>query len=99
MNVLSHRDPDFAPQIRRLLAPSSLFDPGIEEQTRVIVEAVRAGGDEALVELTERFQGARLTADQFAVSQAEFMAASVQADGSLRAAIAETTRNVAAFAK
>ncbi len=99
MNVLSHRDPDFAAQIRRLLAPSSLFDPGIEEQTRVIVEAVRAHGDEALVELTERFQGVRLTADHFAVSQAEFMAASVQADELLRAAIAETTRNVAAFAK
>jgi histidinol dehydrogenase len=99
MNVLSHRDPDFAAQIRRLLAPSSLFDPAIEEPTRVIVEAVRARGDEALVELTERFQGARLTADQFAVSQAEFMAASVQADESLRAAIAVTTHNVAAFAK
>jgi histidinol dehydrogenase len=51
------------------------------------------------VELTERFNGARLTADQFAVSQAEFMAASLQADESLRAAIAETAGNVEAFAK
>ncbi len=99
MNVISHRDPDFAAQLRRMLAPSSLFDPVIEEQTRVIIEAVRTRGEEALVELTERFQGARLTPDQFAVSQAEFMAASLQADASLRAAITETTRNVEAFAK
>jgi histidinol dehydrogenase len=99
MNVISHREADFAAQLRRLLAPSSLFDPAIEEQTRDILEAVRTRGDEALVELTDRFQGARLTPDQFAVSQAEFMAASLQADASLRAAIAETSRNVEAFAK
>jgi len=99
MNVISHREADFAAQLRRLLAPSSLFDPAIEEQTRAIVESVRTRGDEALVELTERFQGARLTSDQFAVSQAEFMAASLQADASLRAAIAETACNVEAFAK
>jgi histidinol dehydrogenase len=99
MNVISHRDADFAAQLRRLLAPSSLFDATIEEQTRAIVEAVRNRGDEALVELTERFQGARLAPDQFAVSQAEFMVASLQADDALRAAIAETTRNVESFAK
>jgi histidinol dehydrogenase len=99
MNVISHREPDFAGQLRRMLAPSSLFDPAIEEQTRAIVEAVRTRGDEALVELTERFQGARLTPDQFVVSQAEFMTASLQADASLRSALAETTRNVEAFAK
>jgi histidinol dehydrogenase len=99
MNVISHRDADFAVQLRRMLAPSSLFDPAIEEQTRAIVEAVRTRGDEALAELTERFNGPRLAADRFAISQAELMAAAVQADESLRAAIAETTRNVAAFAK
>jgi histidinol dehydrogenase len=99
MNVISHREADFAAQLRRMLAPSSLFDPAIEEQTAAIIEAVRTRGDEALVELTERFNGPRLTPDQFAVSQAEFMAAALQADESLRAAIAETTRNVAAFAR
>jgi histidinol dehydrogenase len=99
MNVISHRDADFADQLRRMLAPSSLFDPAIEEQTRTLVEAVRTRGDEALIDLTERFNGARLTTDQFAVTQAEFMAASLQADESLRAAIAETAKNVEAFAK
>jgi histidinol dehydrogenase len=99
MNVISHRDSDYAQQIQRMLAPSSLFDPEIEAQTREIVESVRARGDAALIELTERFNGVRLRADQFALSQAELLAASVQADESLRAAIAVTTRNVEAFAK
>jgi histidinol dehydrogenase len=99
MNVISHRDADFAQQIQRLLAPSSLFDPAIEAQTRAIIESVQTRGDAALMELTERFNGARLRPDQFALTQAELMAASLQADESLRAAIAETTRNVEDFAK
>jgi histidinol dehydrogenase len=99
MNVISHRDADFAQQIRRLLTPSSLFDPEIEMQTKAIIQAVQTRGDAALIELTERFNGAKLEADQFALTQAELMAASVQADESLRAAIAETARNVEAFAQ
>jgi histidinol dehydrogenase len=99
MNVISHRDADFAQQIQRLLAPSSLFDPEIEAQTRAIVESVQTCGDAGLIELTERLNGARLRPDQFALTQAELVAASLQADESLRAAIAETTRNVEDFAK
>lgn len=99
MNMTSWRDTDFAAQLERLLAPSSLFDSGIEQQTRAIIEAVRLRGDEALTELTERFNGVRLEPDQFAVSQAELVAASLHADKSLRAAIAETTKNVEAFAR
>ena len=57
MNVISWRDADFAAQVERLLAPSSLFDSSIEEQTRAIIEAVQTRGDTALSELTERFNG------------------------------------------
>jgi histidinol dehydrogenase len=88
MNVISWRDADFAAQVERLLAPSSLFDPAIEQQTRGIIEAVQTRGDAALTELTERFNGARLEPERFAVSQAELVAASLQADQSLRAATA-----------
>jgi histidinol dehydrogenase len=99
MNVVSHSDPDFGDQIDRLLAPASLFDPVIEQQTQSIIEAVRSRGDDAIAELTEHFNGPKLAPDQFAVTQAECLAASVQADASLRAAIAETRKNVEAFAK
>ena len=82
-----------------LAAASSLFDPVIEQRTRAILDAVRARGDAAVLELTERFDGAKLTADQLAVTQAELMTASLKADDSLRAAVAEAGGNIAAFAR
>ena len=99
MNVIRHTDADFAQRLRELAAPSSLFDPVIEERTRAIVDAVKAGGDTALLEFIERFDGARLTAEQLRVTQAELLAASLKADEPLRAAVAAAEKNIAAFAK
>jgi histidinol dehydrogenase len=99
MNVIRHTDADFPARLRELAAPSSLFDPAIEQRTRAILDAVKARGDDAVLELTERFDGAKLNADQLAVTQAELMTASLKADDSLRAAVAEAEGNIAAFAK
>jgi histidinol dehydrogenase len=99
MNVILLTDKNYDDQLSQLTAPSSLFDPTIEQQTRAIVDAVHHRGDEALLELTEKFQGARLTADQLQVTQAELMAASLKADKELRDALADTSRNVTAFAR
>jgi histidinol dehydrogenase len=99
MNVLRYSDPDFAERLRLVTAPSSLFDPEIEERTRAILGAVQTRGDDAVLELTERFDGAKLRAYHLAVSPAELMSASLQADESLRAAVAEADNNIAAFAK
>lgn len=99
MKVICHTDADFSESLREITAPSSLFDTEIEERTRAILHAVERGGDEALLEFTERFDGAKLSPDQLAVTQAELVTASLKADESLRAAIAEADRNVAAFAK
>ena len=67
MNVTRHSDANFEAQLIRAAGGSSLFDPVIDERTRTIVESVRAKGDAALVELTERFDGAKLTAAGLAV--------------------------------
>ena len=99
MKITRHTDADYQERLRQLTAPSSLFDPAIEERARAIVEDVRARGDQALLELTERFDGARLRADQLAVTRAEFLAAALKADPPLRAAVAEAQRNIAAFAR
>src|SRR5437867_295964 len=99
MNVIRHTDPDFAEKLARVAARSSLFDPVIEQRARGILDDVQARGDQAVLELTERFDGAKLTADQLAVTQAELMSASLQADESLRAAVAEADKNIASFAK
>ena len=99
MRVIRYTDADFSRKLAEVTAPSSLFDPVIEQRTRAILDAVQARGDEAILELTERFDGAKLTADQLAVTQAELMAASLKADPSLRQAVTEAGANIANFAK
>jgi histidinol dehydrogenase len=99
MKVTLYSDTDFSDRMRELAAPSSLFDRAIEERTRAILKDVHERGDTALLELTERFDRAKLTAGQLAVTQAELMTASLKADESLRDAVAEAERNIATFAK
>jgi len=99
MNVIQHTDSRFAEQLAQLTAPSSLFDPAIEAAARSIVEAVQTRGDGALLELTAKFQGAALRAEQLAVTQAELLAASLKADPALRKALADGAKNTAGFAR
>jgi histidinol dehydrogenase len=99
MNVIRFTDSDFAERLRELAGHSSLFDVAIEERTRAILEAVRTRGDAALLEFTERFDGAALSADQLAVSKAEFLNASLQADSSLRDAVTAAGRNLELFSR
>lgn len=99
MKIVRYSDADFAERLREVTAPSSLFDAEIEQRTRAILEAVHSRGDEALLDLTERFDGAKLSADQLPVTQAELVTASLKADESLRKAVTEAERNIAAFAK
>ena len=99
MKVIRHTDPNFAAKLREAAAASSLFDPEIEQRTRAILDGVQARGDAALLEFTERFDGAKLAADRLAVSQAELFNASLAADESLRHAVAAAETNIANFAK
>ena len=99
MKIIRHTDANFARRLRELAASSSLFDPAIEQRTRAILDDVQTRSDAALLELTERFDGASLTAEQLPVTQAEFVTASLKADESLRAALADAGGNIAAFAK
>lgn len=99
MKVIRHTDADFSERLREVVAPSSLFDPEIERRTRAILEDVQRRGDVALLELTERFDGAKLRAEGLAVTQAEMMTASLKADEALRAAVSEADGNIARFAR
>ena len=89
MKIVRHTDKDFSAKLREAAADSSLFDAEIEARTKAILHEVFIRGDDAVLEFTEKFDGAKLSADQLAVTQAEFMAASFKADESLRAAVAE----------
>ncbi|MBI3413956.1 MAG: histidinol dehydrogenase [Verrucomicrobia bacterium] len=99
MKIIRHTDADFARRIVHAAAASSLFDPVIEQRTRDILDAIAQKGDDALIQLTEKFDGARLSAEQLAVTQAELFNASLTADESLRQAVAAAGKNIAAFAR
>jgi histidinol dehydrogenase len=99
MKIVRYTDKDFSTKLRDATADSSLFDAEIEQRTKAILHDVFVRGDDAVLDYTETFDGARLTADHLAVTQAELMAASLKADEPLRAAVAEAEKNIAAFAK
>ena len=99
MKIARHTDKDFSAKLREVAADSSLFDAEIEARTKAILHEVFVRGDDAVLEFTEKFDGAKLTAEQLAVTQAELFDASLKADESLRAAVAEAEKNIAGFAK
>src|SRR5438093_10188682 len=99
MNVLRFTDPAFSARVRQLTAESSLLDKSIEERTRAILEAVYIRGDAALLEFTERFDGATLNAEQLPVTKAELVYASLKADQPLRQAIAVSANNIEMFSR
>src|SRR5213595_130350 len=99
MNVVRFSEPGFPARMRQLGGASSLFDKTIEERARSIVEAVYLRGDAALLEFTERFDGARLTTEQLPVSKAELVYASLKADEGLREAVAVAGKNIEMFSR
>lgn len=99
MNTLRFNEPDYAERLGRLAAGSSLFDPTITERTEAILAAVRSRGDDAVLELTQRFDGAALTAEQLLVSTAEFLNAALQSDDPFRDAMALAGKNIELFAR
>ena len=99
MKIVRSTDKDFSAKLREAAADSSLFDKEIEQRTKAILHEVYVRGDDAVLEFTEKFDGATLSAEQLAATQAELMAASLKADDSLRGAVAEAQANIASFAK
>jgi len=99
MNVIRYTDRSFVRRLRQLTARTSLFDPTIEERTQGILREVRARGDAAVLEFAERFDGAKLTADQLAVTQAELLAAALRADENLRGAVITARKNIETFSR
>src|SRR5450432_485469 len=99
MKIVRSTDKNFAAKLRDVAADSSLFDAEIEQRTKAILHDVFIRGDDAVLDFTEKFDGARLSAGQLTVTQAELMAASIKADESLRVAVTGAETNIAAFAK
>ena len=61
--------------LRALDRSPAAVDPEVKQRVTSILTAVRARGDAALIEFTERYDGVSLTAPELAVSPADFQAA------------------------
>ena len=99
MNVLRVNDAQYARKITDVSMASSLFDPKVEQAARDVIDAVRTRGNAALIELTERFDRAKLQADQLPITKAELLQASLKADQALRDAVQLAERNIERFSR
>ena len=98
MKVIRPTDPDYAAATIALNRRAEASD-AVRDVVAGVIKAVRERGDAAVVELTEKFDGASLTAQQMRISQAELDAAWNAADATLKSALEASHRNVMAFAK
>ncbi len=81
--------------IRRLLTPATRADPGFERRVRTIVDAVRSGGDRALVRFARRFDD---LSGPLEVSASEMQSAAARVDVATRRAIARAAAHIARVA-
>lgn len=98
MKVLRPNDPNYATSLAALNRRAEASDT-VREVVSSVIKAIRERGDAAVLELVEKFDGAKLSASQMRVSQAELDAAWSSIDTTLRAALEAAHRNVTAFAK
>ena len=92
MRILRHTDPDFAAALASLQRKSEPH-PQVEATVREIISDVRTRGDRALLALTEKFGGPKLTTKQLRVTSA------AKVDAATREAISTAQANVRAFAE
>ena len=86
-----------ASQRVRLLRRAELQIDELAERVRPIIQAVRNRGDEALIELTSRFDRVQLSPDRMRVSTGEIDQAHRTLDPVVREAIEHAIRNVRTF--
>ena len=79
------------------LARSGAPRPEVQRAVAAIVREVRRGGDDALVRLTARLDGVRLTPRQLRVAPAEIEALARKADPRVVAALRAMARRIEAF--
>ena len=99
MNLIRHTDSGFPGKLDKLIAASSLFDPAVEQRTGKIIRAVGQQGDKALLQFTEKFDGAKLTPRRLRVTPTELNQGWASINSRTRKAIRLAKSNVTFFAR
>ncbi len=95
--VLNSTDPGFDAQFQALLSMKREDAPDVDAAVADIIADVRARGDAAVIELTERFDRLSLTPQTMAFSQAEIDAAIAQVPDDERAALEQAAARIRAY--
>ncbi len=98
MKILNHKDAGYAAFVRRLRR-RAIPEDAVRDLVSDIISQVATGGDDALVELTYRFDGAKLSRKTLFISEAEFEAAEAAVSDATREAVRRSLKNIHAFAK
>ena len=98
MRVLRHADAGFEEAVKAL---NRTFQPAgdVERAVKAIIREVRSKGDAALLRLTQKFGGPRMTAGQIRVTEGELRQTAGETPSQTKAAISTAHANVLAFAK
>jgi len=98
MKILKHKDAGYAAFVRRLRR-RAIPEDAVRDLVSDIISQVASGGDDALVELTYRFDGAKLSRKSLFISEGEFEAAEAAVSDATREAVRRSLKNIHAFAK
>jgi len=98
MNIIRYTDDAFTNELSRFDRRAEASD-AVRDVVAGVIKDIRARGDEALIELTQKFDGATLTAETLRVPQAEIDAAWENLEPRVREALEASQRNVASFAR
>jgi histidinol dehydrogenase len=94
---LDSGDAGFAAAFAKLLTARREAEADVDRAVAAILDDVAARGDQAVLELTERFDRVRLTAGSLAVTAAEIDAAVAASPSEALAALATAARRIRAF--
>ncbi|SFQ61670.1 histidinol dehydrogenase [Donghicola eburneus] len=94
---LSTRDADFEAQFTALLGAKREDSPDVDHIVAEIIADIRARGDEALLEYTQRFDCLELTADTLAFSEAEIDALIAEVPAEEREALELAAARIRAY--
>ena len=98
MKILTYKDKGYEAFVNRLRR-RAIPEDAVRDRVGDIISAVAIKGDDALVELTHRFDGAKLTKKELFVSEKEFADAEAAVSPATREAIRRSLRNIHSFAR
>jgi histidinol dehydrogenase len=94
---LDTRDPGFEEGFARLLGQKREDSPDVDAAVAAIIADVRARGDAALIDLTERFERVRLTPERLRIGAAEVAARAAEVPADQREALEMAAGRIRAY--